>query len=354
MRLPVNQILPLAATMTLGLALGACSGGSASTGTLASAPRTGPAADYPVVIGEPFTIGSTTYRPDDQLNYDAVGMAIADDTEALGISGAHKTLPLPSYVEVTSLDSGRTILVRLERRGPMSNETLLGLSPAALAQLGATGQTPVRVRRVNPPEIERSALRSDGEVPVRMDTPEPLLKVLRRKLAEQSPLGPPAATPPTMPPAMPDARLAATDPAKVAPKPAATTSVVESRLVRAPSIALVEPDAAAGIEPKAAIEPKPEAAAPKLATAEPKPVAESRPAAEAKPAPADGVVVQVGAFSNEEGARKLAEKLEANVSRPGKYWLVRMGPFASRGEAGAALEKARAAGYSDARIQRMN
>jgi len=351
MRLPVNQILPLAATMTLGLALGACSSGSASTGSLASAPRTGPAADYPVVIGEPFTIGDTIYRPDDQLNYDAVGLAIVDDAETLGISGAHKTLPLPSYVEVTSLDSGRTILVRLERRGPMSNGTLLGLSPAALAQLGATGRTPVRVRRVNPPEVERSALRSDGEVPVRMDTPEPLLKVLRRKLAEQSPLAAPATTPP----AMPDDKLAAAGASQVAPGPAtpdAEPEPVEAKVAAldaapASSISQVEPDSAAAPRSKPAASPADLAVAVDSAD-------QAIAAPEAKPAPADGVIVQVGAFSNEQGARKLAKTLDAQVSRPGKYWLVRMGPFASRGDAGPALEKARSAGYSDARIQRIN
>lgn len=370
MRLPVNQILPFAATMALGLALNACSAGGATTGAPASLPRTGPAGDYPVVIGEPFTIGDTTYRPDDQLNYDAVGMAVMDDSAALGISGAHKTLPLPSYAEVTSLDSGRTILVRLERRGPMDNDTLIGLSPAALAQLGATDRTAVRVRRVNPPEVERSALRMDNEVPVRMETPEPLLKVLRRKLAEQSPLGPPAATSPampsgmqpSMPPVTPDAKLAATDEAiaaakpRIAPKPVAA----EAKPNGSPAIAQVEPDQAASIKPEAKPEKVADAApatgtAPPVAPAPAPPKsAQPEPATEAKPAGKNAVVVQVGAFSNEQGARKLAKKLGATVSRPGKYWLVRMGPFASRGEASTALEKAKAAGYSDARIQRMN
>ncbi|WP_156839192.1 SPOR domain-containing protein [Novosphingobium aquimarinum] len=349
MRFPVNQILPFAATLTLSLALAACNGGGATTGALASAPRTGPAGDYPVVIGDPFTIGDTTYRPDDQLNYDAVGMAVLDDDpEALGISGAHKTLPLPSYAEVTSLDSGRTILVRLERRGPMRNDTLIGLSPAALAQLGATGETPVRVRRVNPPEVERAALRKDGEVPVRMETPEPLLNVLRRKLAEQSPLGPPPATPP----ALPDAKLAQIK----GPAPASgTVNAQMPQPSKAPTIAPVEPDLAAAPVPQpSATETKTVADIPP-AKPEAKPATQAaKPAVAEKPASGDSLVVQVGAFSNEAGARKLAQKLDGKVTHPGKYWLVRLGPFASRGEAGPALEKARAAGYRDARIQRMN
>ena len=121
----------------------------------------GPEADYPVLIGDAYAIGGVTYTPADTLNYDAVGYAHAG-TEGSGISGAHHTLPIPCYVEVTALDSGKTILVRLDRRGPMTGKQLIELSPAAWAQLGIPGATdaPVRVRRVNPPEPERAALRT--------------------------------------------------------------------------------------------------------------------------------------------------------------------------------------------------
>src|SRR5690606_16877135 len=102
----------------------------------------GPAADYPVVIGEPYRVGSRLHTPADTLNYDEVGYVAADT--GIGVSGAHHTLPLPSYAEVTSLETGQTILVRLERRGPMTGDALVGLSSAALAQLGAAEGTPVR------------------------------------------------------------------------------------------------------------------------------------------------------------------------------------------------------------------
>uniref|UniRef100_UPI001F2FB324 septal ring lytic transglycosylase RlpA family protein n=2 Tax=unclassified Novosphingobium TaxID=2644732 RepID=UPI001F2FB324 len=188
MRFPVNHALPLAALILLGAAGGAYAADRKQPPP--DVPVTGPAADYPVVVGEPYTIGSTVWTPVDQLNYDAVGTAVAG--EGAGISGAHKTLPLPCYVEVTALGSGRTILVRLERRGPMSNDALVELSPDAIAQLGLPpgGRGSVRVRRVNPPEQERAVLRNGGHAPERMETPEGLLKVLRRKLANQSPLLP--------------------------------------------------------------------------------------------------------------------------------------------------------------------
>ena len=108
----------------------------------------GPLADYPVVIGAAYSVRGTQFVPEDTMNYDQVGYIAADRAGGAGISGSHHTLPLPSYVEVTSLATGKTILVRLERRGPMDGTDLVALSPGALAQLGAAPGTPVRVRRV--------------------------------------------------------------------------------------------------------------------------------------------------------------------------------------------------------------
>src|SRR3546814_18737689 len=82
------------------------------------------------------------------------------------LSAAHKTLPLPSYVEVTALDTGRTVLVRVNDRGPMATDRLIDLSPAAADQLGLKdGVTGVRVRRVHPPRAERLQLRAGKAVP---------------------------------------------------------------------------------------------------------------------------------------------------------------------------------------------
>src|SRR5690606_29754421 len=71
------------------------------------------------------------------------------------------------------------------RRGPMDGHALIGLSRGAIAQLSASNGTPVRVRRVNPPEDERALLRAGSPAPLRMDTPMPLVEVLKRKLPDQ-------------------------------------------------------------------------------------------------------------------------------------------------------------------------
>ena len=117
MRLPVNRTWPLAAAILLT----AC-GGGASIKNVPQQAANGPAADYPVVLGDPFTVDGKTFTPVDSLNYDAVGLAVAGSDGGGAISAAHRTLPLPSYAEVTSLGTGRTILVRIERRGPMTEK----------------------------------------------------------------------------------------------------------------------------------------------------------------------------------------------------------------------------------------
>ena len=309
----------------------------------------GPADDYPMVLGDPFTVDGVTYTPADTMNYDAVGYAVADGAGEGAVTGAHRTLPLPSYVEVTALDSGRTVVVRLERRGPMAGDGLIALSPGAMAQLGLFGgHDPVRVRRVNPPENERAALRSGQQAPARMDTPPGLLAALKRKLgilppvqpspaalaaalgASGKPLG--AATPPPMPRPTPKAAA----PKPTAPLPAPTRVI-------APTPAPAKAPAA-----------KPPVAKPAVARAE-TPKAASEKTAPPKPAPqpaGKGYIVQVGAFSTRANADKAAKQVGGTVSPAGKFFRVHIGPSASQADATAALARAKRAGYADARVQR--
>ena len=52
------------------------------------------------------------------------------------LSAAHPTLPLPSYVYVTNLENGRTLLLRVNDRGPYVNNRLIDVSRAAARYLG--------------------------------------------------------------------------------------------------------------------------------------------------------------------------------------------------------------------------
>ncbi len=86
-----------------------------------------------------------------------------------GFTAAHRTLPMSSYVEVTALDTGKTILVRVNDRGPYHGNRIIDLSHGAARQLGMVGNGSrlVRVRRVDPSESEKLALRRGNAVQVR-------------------------------------------------------------------------------------------------------------------------------------------------------------------------------------------
>jgi rare lipoprotein A len=320
-----------ACALVLSVALAGCGlvGGADRPAAAASLalPANGPAADYPMVLGEPFTIDGVEYTPSDAMNHDEVGYATLDAEAGPGVTVSHKTLPLPSYVEVTSLDSGRTILARVERRGPMTNARVVGLSPDAQAQLGAGEGTPVRVRRVNPPEIQRADLRADRTAPLRMDTPETLLGVLRRKLPKDGSAS------------LADARQAPVPSGvQLAGQPAsadiATSAIASVPLPPAPERATAEDYALAPLGTAAS--PQPAASSPV------QPATASSPGGE--------FVVQAATFASEANAARAAEALGGFIARAGRYYRVRTGPYTSRGQAEAALAKVRAAGYSDAKV----
>lgn len=131
--------------------------------------------DTPVKIGKPYQVRGQTYVPFDDAHYDETGLASwygpqgQHGTTANGerfdghrIGAAHKTLPLPCYVEVTALASGRRIIVRVNDRGPFVAGRIIDLSYGAAELLGVVraGTAKVRVRRVYPDDSTRRALRS--------------------------------------------------------------------------------------------------------------------------------------------------------------------------------------------------
>ena len=67
------------------------------------------------------------------------------------ISAAHRTLPLPTFVEVTNLDNGKQLVVRVNDRGPFHDNRIIDLSYAAAVKLGFAqqGTAPVEVRAIN-------------------------------------------------------------------------------------------------------------------------------------------------------------------------------------------------------------
>ena len=184
----------LRAEACLALAAASLTAASAASGQVT--PAAPPVTTERAAATAPYELGGRTYTPVDTLDYDEVGYAIVategrrgattangEPFRSAAIGASHRTLPLPSYVEVTRLDTGRTVLVRIEDRGPTDARALIGITPGAAAQLGRSDQAPlaVRVRRTFPVEAERAALTDGRSVQARVDTPESLLVILRER-----------------------------------------------------------------------------------------------------------------------------------------------------------------------------
>jgi rare lipoprotein A len=65
--------------------------------------------------------------------------------DMFSLSAAHKTLPIPSFLEVTNLDNGRSVVVRVNDRGPFHDDRIVDLSYAAAASLGYADRGTARV-----------------------------------------------------------------------------------------------------------------------------------------------------------------------------------------------------------------
>ncbi len=129
---------------------------------------------------KPYQVKGVWYVPREQPNYNETGIAswygqqFHNKSTANGevfdqwrVSAAHKTLPLPSMVEVRNLDNGRTLKVRVNDRGPFVDGRIIDLSRAAAEELGFAGKgvAKVRVRYLGPagkPDGYRVAARPGG------------------------------------------------------------------------------------------------------------------------------------------------------------------------------------------------
>jgi rare lipoprotein A len=148
--------------------------------------------------------------------HDAVGYAGVRGVaggDAGSVVAVHRSLPAGSFVEVTALENGRTILVLITGTLDAGAEHLIDLSPAAARQLGSDNATiPVRVRAINPTGPDQAALRQGQPASERPDTPPVLLNALRKQLPAYVPPRSVAATPPVS-----NGRPAAAAPVRAAP-----------------------------------------------------------------------------------------------------------------------------------------
>lgn len=289
----------------------------------------GPVPDSPVKIGRPYQIAGVWYTPADEAGYDEVGYASwygeafhggptanGERFDMNDVSAAHKTLPLPSYVEVTALETGRTILVRVNDRGPFVSNRIIDLSRRSAEMLGITrkGVAPVRVRRVEPGEADRLALRKGGPASERAYVTQSELASLDRRfrtwLAAQ--------------------QATASRPALASRVPEPARSIAAPAPVSGPvSAPVTAPVATAVATPAAAQSPAPLSAS-----------------------MIGGWFVQVGAYGDRGRADGLAQALGATIESVGDIHRVRIGPYFEESIALAALARMQRDGYGDARLIR--
>lgn len=223
---------------------------------------------------------------------DEVGIARVDDAHGAGMTVQHRTLASGSYAEVTALDSGRTVVLLVERDPSLTADNVVSLSGPAAKAIGVFDQrnAKIRIRPAVPSPAEQGAIRAGNEVS-RLAAPPSLLAALRRRL--------------------PAAQTAAV-------QPVAPSRPVPPRYTPMPAAPVATPA--------------------KPATPAPKPAATGR------------WLVQVAALSDATRAATLAKTVDGVVRSAGRLYRVQSGPFTTR----AAAETARAAiarrGFADARI----
>ncbi|QOZ53266.1 septal ring lytic transglycosylase RlpA family protein [Bradyrhizobium sp. CCBAU 53338] len=122
-------------------------------------------------VGKPYVVAGRTYVPEEDVNYRAEGMAswYGDDFHGRltangevfdmgSLTAAHPTLPMPSYARVTNLSNGKSLIVRVNDRGPYHGNRLIDVSnkAAELLEFKGNGVAKVRVEYVGRAPLEGS------------------------------------------------------------------------------------------------------------------------------------------------------------------------------------------------------
>jgi len=283
--------------------------------------RPPPPEDHPVTIppnaavykvGQPYQVDNVWYYPREQPDYDETGIASWYGPTFYGhhtangemydgnqLTAAHKTLPMPVNVRVTNLDNGKSLIVRVNDRGPYARGRIIDLSKRAaeLLDVVQTGTARVRVTYLSRADVNG---------------------------------GPP---PPETPPAIASAL------------PAAPRAKVDI--------------AALGIVPGAAVEPPGRTVQMPTAPIPAALFADNQPTGQVTRVPVPAVThlyVQLGAFSKLENAKVLLNKVGGDLristlQRGGQtLYRVRSAPLTSVQDADAALARLNGAGANDAHI----
>ncbi len=122
-------------------------------------PTTDKASQGVLKVGKPYTVMGKTYYPQETYDYVETGIAswygpgFHANKTASGerydqneLTAAHRTLQMPSLVRVTNLDNGRSVVVRVNDRGPFARGRIIDVSAKAANLLGMVGTGTARVK----------------------------------------------------------------------------------------------------------------------------------------------------------------------------------------------------------------
>jgi rare lipoprotein A len=149
-------------------------------------------------VGKPYVVAGRTYVPEENPRYSAEGTASwygedfhgrltangeIYDTDA--ITAAHPTLPIPSYARITNLENRRSLIVRVNDRGPYHPGRVIDVSVRAAKLLGfyGKGSAQVRVDYVGRASLEGS---DDGKLEATLRHGPPALKPSQSRVASSS------------------------------------------------------------------------------------------------------------------------------------------------------------------------
>lgn len=176
--------------------------------TVAPPSAMGVAAPY---AGPPYQVDGKWYVPAHEPNYDEVGIASwygptfhgkdsasGEPFDENAMTAAHPTLPIPSLVRVTNLDNGRSVVVRLNDRGPFVDDRIIDLSKAAAGSLDmhGPGTARVRVQYVGPAPAQPNA----APVSPQLAEPQPIVSRPLAPVAAPAPVQTPIVQAPSAQP----------------------------------------------------------------------------------------------------------------------------------------------------------
>jgi rare lipoprotein A len=381
-----------------------------------------PPAPGGVKVGKPYVIDGKTYYPSYDPSYDKIGEASwygpgfhgkytanGETFDQNDLTAAHPTLPMPSLVRVTNLETGKSAILRINDRGPFTRNRIIDLSKKSAETLGMKSIARVRVQflkeeteqyiasmksgtRMSMAQINEKAAAAipkpsqiveatnatthTGQI---VSDAAPVMKVSSDEVPAAQTQPPaassrvsiiPSAVAGEAPPEEPIQTAAVIEEKSLTPaageeKPAASTEYVPpvvpySGVTVLPNETIVEAPPAETV-PAATISE--EAPAPAENPAEKQVASLEKPAVAEKPAATGNYAIQVGSFASEENARKIADKLTTKiqdgtaavdtVDAGGKtWWRVRVTGFTDKASAASALGTVHASGAPDARVIR--